>query len=158
MRSILPSVGQKNRRLQSASINLSRRKKRIGPKVRVSKPEGQYHFDYRGEHYVLDGRFIQDSTSPDGLRWVASKEAARTIRALVCEIADKQCEMRLNAQCWKWAPSWVGHPHHFKHKKMGGASADDRIWVNGERIRIWACPGCHQEHHGPLAWSKKGVV
>jgi hypothetical protein len=138
------------------------RRSLIRPKERVGIVGGEYMFMHAGKTYVLSGKFVNDPVSPDGWRWVATRESNRVIRVLVCELAGERCEMRSSEQCWGWAKSWNGHPHHVRHKKMGGAFTDDRIWieVDGERvrIRIWACPSCHQEHHGPLAWSKKNAT
>ena len=133
-------------------------------KERQGTPGGEYIFDLYGKHYELPGRFIVDKTSPsdDGLRWVGTSDSNRTVRILVHKIASGQCQVKKNKQCWKWAPVDRGHPHHAIHKKMGGAFADDRIWlaICGEtvQIRVWSCPGCHAEHHNPLAWSYKRNV
>lgn len=124
-------------------------------------PGGEYIFTYAGKRYELPGRFVQDpaSASDDGLRWIATPESAKVIRHLVCEIAGKQCELATEPHCWKWAPLDRGQPHHLRHKKMGGAFSEDRIWivVDGEwiRMRVWACPVCHQNHHNRLHWTRK---
>jgi hypothetical protein len=117
----------------------------------------EYKFTFQGEDYSLSGRFIEDQQSPDLLRWIATRESNAVIRSIVYEIADGKCEMHRLGNCWKWAPVDRGHPHHLIHKKMGGAYTDDRIWVCGKRIRIWACPTCHSDHHGNPQWSFKKV-
>jgi hypothetical protein len=134
---------------------------RISKKKREGTPGGAYIFDYAGKHYELPGRFIQDETaaSDDKRRWVATLESGRIIRRLVCQLANKFCELSTEPHCWKWAPLERGQPHHLRHKKMGNAFGDDRIWivVDGElvRVRIWACPTCHQNHHNRLHWTRK---
>lgn len=124
-------------------------------------PGGEYTFDLNGKHYELSGRFVQDEFSPsdDKRRWIATPESNRIIRALVCKLSNKQCQVRREKHCWKWAPVEIGHPHHVQHKKMGGAFTDDRIWIviDGEivQIRVWSCPTCHREHHNKLYWTPK---
>jgi hypothetical protein len=130
-------------------------------KPKPGTPGGEWTFTWGGKHYVLSGRYIQDATSPsdDGLRWIASSESVKFINQLVHKIANGQCELKLAPNCWKWAPHGAGHPHHVRHKKMGGAFTDDRIWISiaGEptQIRIWACPSCHRNHHNRLHWSRR---
>ena len=146
--------------MRNSSIR-TRFARRVSQKRKQGTPGGEYIFDYAGKHYELPGRFIIDRESPsdDGLRWVATPESGREIRRIVCELADKQCELGSSPTCWKWAPLPQGQPHHVRHAKMGGAFTEDRIWITIEgevwQMRIWACPNCHQRHHNPLHWTKK---
>jgi hypothetical protein len=119
---------------------------------------GEYVFLYRGREISLPGRFVQDPTSPDGLRWIAMRESAKVIRSIVRDLANSQCELQEAKGCWGWTPLEFGHAHHAVHKKLGGAFADDRIWVAGERIRLWTCPTCHEKHHGKLHWGRKDAA
>ena len=134
---------------------------RIHPKTHPGTVGGEYNFTYAGKDYSLPGRFLQDPSSPDGLRWIATRESNRIIRHLVCGMANAQCELEKSEQCWKWAPVDRGHPHHLKHKKMGGAFTDDRIWIliDGEltKLRVWSCPVCHFDHHNHLHWSRRAA-
>lgn len=134
--------------------------RRWQPRVRGHrKPGGEYVFVHRGQEYRLAGKFVQDNTSPDGLRWIAAKESKPILTRIVFELADGRCQMKNAAAfCWGYVPRWSGHPHHVRHKKMGGAFTDDRIWleIDGEKtqIRIWGCPVCHRDHHDKLHWRK----
>jgi hypothetical protein len=136
----------------------------LRPRKKVFRPGGEYIFDCLGRHYELPGKFVQDPLSPsdDGLRWIAAPESKPIIRRLVCELANKQCEVQESKHCWKWAPVDRGHPHHTIHKKMGGAFTDDRIFlkIGGEtvQIRVWSCPNCHQKHHGDLQFGIRRVA
>jgi len=119
------------------------------------KTGGEYEFLYRGKIVSLAGHYKIDPMSPDGRRWIASREAAKIIRRIVCELADATCELHLDPSCWRWLPLGSGHPHHLRLKKMGGAFTEDRIWVAGQRVRFWTCPTCHRcEHPGPQ-WTPK---
>lgn len=132
------------------------RKRFLANKPKKGTPGGEYCFRVLGKDFILAGRFILDMESPsdDHQRWVATAESARIIRRIVCDLADKQCQLKESPLCWKWAPVDKGQPHHAIHKKMGGAFTDDRIWlqIDGElvQIRLWACPNCHQKHHNRL--------
>src|SRR5216684_1878653 len=129
----------------------------IRPKTHPGTVGGEYNFTYGGKDYSLPGRFLQDPASPDGLRWIATRESGRVIRKLVCEMANARCELKTSPQCLKWAPLRNGDPHHVHHKKMGGANTEDRIWVNGERVRICTCKNCHRDHHNHLHWSRRAA-
>jgi hypothetical protein len=135
-------------------------------RVRESKhshPGGEYIFTHRGKQYSLPGKMIQDRTSPsaDGLRWVAHPKSKPTITSIVYELAGGHCQMHKSPSCWGWMPRGVGHPHHVRHKKMGNAFGDDRIWIeiDGEQvqIRILGCPSCHRNHHNKLQWTGKSA-
>jgi hypothetical protein len=138
--------------------NKLKRRIPIRVKKHVGVVGGEYIFEHAGNTYVLNGKFVNDPRAPEGIRWIATPESNRVIRVLVCEIADSRCELRTSPDCWGRVAPWKGHPHHRVHKGMGGANTDDRIWVmvDGEkwRIRMWACPACHREHHGVPRWSK----
>jgi hypothetical protein len=142
-------------------IRTRNKPKQWRPKPKPGTPGGEYNFTWRGKAYSLPGKFVQDaeSASDDGLRWIAAKESKSIIAGLVCQIADDYCELHEAKGCWGKVPRFVGHPHHVRHKKMGGAQTDDRIWiaVDGDwvRIRVLACPTCHAQHHGEPRWSQK---
>ncbi len=128
----------------------------IRPKPREhAQPGGEYIFTYKGQEYRLKGRFVNDPVSPDGLRWYATWQSAKIIGRIVREIAENHCELLISPSCWEWLPYGRGHLHHAILKKMGGAFHEDRIWVNGERVRFLACPSCHREKHGKLYWTPK---
>lgn len=133
------------------------------PRDKRSQPGGEYVFTHRGKEYRLPGKFIQDPTSPsnDGLRWVAHPSAKPTLAQVVFELSGGQCEMTNGPDCWKFAARWNGHPHHVRHKKMGGAFTEDRIFLTiaGQvvRIRVWGCPTCHKNHHNKLHWTAKSA-
>lgn len=135
-----------------------RRLRPVSPKREQGAVGGSWEFDFMGRHYSLPGRFVQDVESPsdDGLRWIATPQSNKVIRGLVERIAERHCQLKESKSCWDWSP--VGHAHHVRHKKMGGAFTDDRIWIviDGEKtqIRIWACYSCHDPHHNKLHWSK----
>ena len=129
--------------------------RRYGP--RPGTPGGDYIFTYRGKAYSLPGRFLQDPTSPDGRRWIATRESNRVIRSIIRELADSFCELHESSGCWGWTPLESGHAHHAIHKKLGGSFTDDRIWVAGKRIRFWTCATCHKAHHGKLHWSRRAA-
>lgn len=139
--------------------NTRRRWQRPGPNTKHSRPGEEYVLMHRGKEYRLAGRFVNDPTSPDGQRWIAAYASKPIIRRIVCELAGAMCEMSNSPECWKSAPVWVGHPHHVRHKKMGNAFGDDRIFleIDGQtvRIRVWGCPVCHRDHHNKLHWSGK---
>lgn len=122
-------------------------------KSRPSRPGDEYVFTYKGREYRLPGKFIQENSSPDGLRWIASSAAKTILSAIVRELAGNHCELKESPSCWNFVPFGVG-THHAIHKKMGGAFTDDRIWRNGERIRLLACPSCHKNHHNKLHWTQ----
>jgi hypothetical protein len=132
---------------------------RIPPrKERPVDPRGDWRFTWRGRDHALPGRWLNDPTSPDGMRWIAAPSAIPTIVGIVAEEAGNQCELKLpKVQCWGWTPRDCGHRHHLVLKKMGGAFADERIWINGERKQIWTCPTCHRARHGRLHWSAKSA-
>jgi hypothetical protein len=134
-----------------------RKKIRAVSEKNTTGTEGEnWEFTFEGKAYSLPGRFVQDAlaASDDGRRWIAAREAKKTIREIVFAIAQKKCQVRNSRLCWKWAPIHLGQPHHTRHKKMGNAFGDDRIWiiVDGveEQIRVWACPNCHRIHHNAL--------
>jgi hypothetical protein len=129
----------------------------VSPKRNVGTPGGEYDFTYAGKFYSLPGRMIVDPTSPDGKRWVATPGSAKIIRQIVCEMAGECCELEIKSNCWKRAPLQCGHRYHGKHKKMGGAFTDDRIWINGKKMLFWSCPSCHTEHHGTPQWSRRAA-
>lgn len=160
----MEDTGLEEDRIQTRAFRMkpspSRRWLRPKKKEKPSKPEGRYIFDIGSKHYELDGRYVQDAESPsdDRLRWIANAASNKIIRWLTNSLANSRCQLEKNRQCWKFTPLDKGHPHHVIHKKMGGAFTDDRIWlmIGGEKvqIRVWACPYCHQEHHGRLAWGE----
>jgi hypothetical protein len=116
---------------------------------------GEYTFDFHGRRYSLPGRWLADPVSPDGWRWIATPHSNAIIRGLVAQIADRHCELKLGKDCWGWTPVDSGHPHHVVTSRMGSAFRDDRLFRNGDRIRIWVCPSCHRKRHGDVQWSTK---
>lgn len=129
------------------------------PKIRQHErqgtPGGEYVFTYGGQTLTLPGKFVQDPQSPDGQRWIGTRESNRIICTLVCEMANSRCELQTSEKCWGWTPFGSGDPHHVIHKKMGGANTEDRIWVCGEKVRVWSCKACHRDHHNKLYWKGK---
>lgn len=126
----------------------------IRPRKKPVNPAGEYTFTHKGKEYSLSGHWINDPTSPDGMRWIATSHAKTTLNRIVYELAGSHCEMQKVSNCWRWVPYGCG-THHVITKKMGGAFTDDRIWRNGERIRVLSCPSCHRNHHNRLHWSSK---
>jgi len=126
----------------------------IRPKRRPTKPEGDYIFTHRGKEIRVAGRYLNDPSSPDGLRWIAASHSKPILSRIVHELADGVCEIKLSPGCWKRVPYGYG-THHVVTKKMGGAFTDDRIWRDGERIRILGCPSCHRNLHNRLHWTPK---
>jgi hypothetical protein len=122
-----------------------------------SQPGGEYVLTHRGKQHVLPGRYIVDPTSPDGKRWIAHSSVRPILAQIVFELSGGLCEIKNGPDCWGYAARWNGHPHHVKHKKMGGAFTDDRIFleIDGQvvRIRVWGCPTCHKNHHNKLHWT-----
>jgi len=145
-------------RFQSTKRARARHSLRVKPitdKRRDGVTGEEYVFTFRNQQYRLPGHIRYDQTSPDGIRWIATPASAKVIRMIVCELAERRCELKLSESCWGFLPLNIGHAHHLRRKKMGGAFTDDRIWILGQRVRFWTCPTCHRHEDGDLQWSKR---
>jgi hypothetical protein len=91
----------------------------------------------------IPGYWYDDAASPDGKRWIATREGWKRIQEKVRGLASGRCELRTSANCIGVSLSL--DIHHRLGRGMGGGKREDRIFVVGVRILKACCRPCHDQ-------------
>ena len=85
----------------------------------------------------IPGKWVEDPTSVDGRRFVASKRASRQLWDRMRESAGNRCE-------WCKDHCSSGERHHIFGRGMGSGKREDRPYVRGIRFVVYICHRCHE--------------
>ena len=95
----------------------------------------------RSEHWEgIPGWMLDDPTSPDGKRWIATGYGWDKIIARVKADANYRCQLNISEHC-QGTSQWLDVHHR---RGRGGGKRDDRIYIVGKMNLLACCRNCHQ--------------